>query len=289
MLEPSGKSAAFRYEVKPGVHLNVRDWGGNGPLMAILVHGVAEGGWVWDEFAPELVRRCRVLAVDLRGHGESDRGDAGTYTIDEFAEDLLRLVRGLEAKDVLLLGHSLGATVAARIAPEVADKLRALVLVDGGPGRNEETARALYEQLRESHRPYRRVQDYANWLKARRPFAPAAVLDRLAAKSLLRAEDGSFRLRFDVRVTDVMISGEDDSWWLPTLARLDAPVLVVRGVASACLTSRAAWQLRATAKRGELAVIPRAGHAVMNDNGEDFARAVLPFVERVSGSFGVSP
>jgi pimeloyl-ACP methyl ester carboxylesterase len=87
---------------------------------------------------------------------------------------------------------------------------------------------------------------------------------------------------YDVAVTDMVVADHDDSWWLPSLRQTAAPVLIVRGLASASLSKRTAEELCAATRNGRLAIVPRAGHAVMNDNGEGFAQAVIPFVVRAS-------
>jgi pimeloyl-ACP methyl ester carboxylesterase len=269
-----------RYQVDEGVALSVRDWGGTDRMTALLIHGVAEGGFVWDDFASALAEQCRILVVDLRGHGGSDHDPDGDYTVDKFGRDVLTLIEALDVKDLVLVGHSLGADVAVKIAPKLGGRLRGLVVVDSGPDGDNEIASYLQEQLRESHRPYDAPEDYTAWLKDRRYLTPPAVLERLAAASLIRGSDGRFRLRHDVAVLDLITSDEDLSWWLPNLGRAEAPVLVVRGMASASLSRREAERICAAATRGELATVSAAGHAVMNDNREGFAQAVIPFIAR---------
>jgi pimeloyl-ACP methyl ester carboxylesterase len=264
--------------VEPGVALNLRDWEGPDGVTALLIHGSAEGGFVWDDFAPELAKHCKVVAVDLRGHGGSDHDPDSHYTLDKHVRDISRLLDELQ-DELILVGHSLGGDVATKIAPELGRRLRALVLVDSGPDSNHETATYLQDQLRESHRLYERVEEYTQWLRDRRFLTTPAVLERLAAASLILGSDG-YRLRYDVAVIDMITAEDDDSWWLPNLRQTSAPVLVVRGMASASLSRRTAERMRAATPKGELAIVPAAGHAVMNDNIEGFAGAVIPFIAR---------
>lgn len=90
---------------------------GSGSKTAALIHGVTGDAGTWFEIAPWLVERgYRVIAVDLRGHGRSDRADS--YTIDDFADDVVEtLPEGLD----LAIGHSLGgrtlSTAVERLRP----------------------------------------------------------------------------------------------------------------------------------------------------------------------------
>lgn len=272
-----------RYAVASDVTLSLVDWGGRDGPTALLIHGSAEGSFVWTDFAPKLAAHCKVLAVDLRGHGESDHDPDSHYTLEKHVRDITQLLDELQSDDLILVGHSLGGDIAAMIAPHLGQRLRALVIVDTGPDGNDETAQYLQNDLREGHRLYSRVEEYTEWLKSRRYLTPPAVLERLAAASLVATLDG-YRPRYDVGVVDMINSDEDESWWFPSLAQVMAPLLIVRGMASAGLSKRTAEAMRAAAPKGEFVTVPSAGHAVMNDNVEGFAQAVIPFIARVCSS-----
>lgn len=277
-----------QYAVASDVTLSLVDWGGREGSTAILIHGSADGSFVWNDFAPKLAAHCKVLTIDLRGHGESDHDPSSHYTLEKHVQDVTQLLEELHSEDVILVGHSLGGDIAAKLAPQLGQRLRALVIVDSGPDGNDETARYLQNELREGHRLYGRVEEYTEWLRNRRYLTPPAVLERLAAASLIATLDG-YRPRYDVGVLDMITSGEDQSWWFLTLEQVIAPLLIVRGMASAGLSKRTAEAMRAAALKGELVTVPSAGHAVMNDNIEGFAQAVIPFIARVcsSGTIGV--
>lgn len=280
-------TSSRRYAVASDVTLNLVDWGGRNGPTALLIHGSAEGSFVWNDFAPKLAAHCKVLTVDLRGHGESDHDPERDYTLEKHVQDITQLLGELESEDLILVGHSLGGDVAAMIAPHLGKRLRALVIVDSGPDGDDETAQHLQNELREGHRVYRRVEEYTEWLKSRRCLTPPAVLERLAAASLIATLDG-YRPRYDVSVVDMINSEEDESWWFPSLSQVIAPLLIVRGMASAGLSKRTAEAMRSAAPKGEFVTVPSAGHAVMNDNVEGFAQAVIPFIARVcsSGAIG---
>jgi pimeloyl-ACP methyl ester carboxylesterase len=104
----------------------------DGPVT-LLVHGYAADSddWVWH--LPELARRSRVIAVDLRGHGRSSAPETG-YRPEVFADDLARFLDLLGIDQVVAFGHSMGAMVVSALAVERPERVRALVCVDPGYG-----------------------------------------------------------------------------------------------------------------------------------------------------------
>src|SRR4051812_32091543 len=99
---------------RDGVRLNVRDWEGCEPVC-VLIHGLADGCFVWNEFANEVSAFCRVLAIDLRGHGSSDWDAKRDYGLDDYVADVEYIVRHLRLQRFMLVGHSLGGDIAAKI------------------------------------------------------------------------------------------------------------------------------------------------------------------------------
>lgn len=95
------------------------------PLL-VLLHGITEDRRAWDPLVPALAADHRVLRVDLRGHGESPRG--ASYDLGDYAGDVHPLVERLGGGDPLVVGHSLGGTVATAYA--AAFPVRAVVNVD---------------------------------------------------------------------------------------------------------------------------------------------------------------
>ena len=130
-----------------GLNVHYLDWGGSGQPL-ILLHGLASTAHIWDLIAPALRDDFRVVALDWRGHGLSDKPPAG-YSHAELAEDLGTFLTALEFDRPLLVGHSWGGNIAVQFAATYPNRLDKLILVDGGtfePGRRmtwEETEPAL--------------------------------------------------------------------------------------------------------------------------------------------------
>ena len=127
MLEPLPKE---KYANVNGLHLHLRDWGGHGRAM-LLLHGLASHAGIWDLVAPILARHARVVALDLRGHGTSDKPSSG-YDFDTVAQDVMRFCRKLGLRKPLVAGHSWGGNVALHCAANYPSEISGLAMVDGG-------------------------------------------------------------------------------------------------------------------------------------------------------------
>lgn len=134
----------MRVDLSDGIQINLHTRG-RGERVALLVHGWAVSGDIW---APVLERwpedGPRLLACDLRGTGWSSKPRDG-YTLDAYAGDVAGVIDRLDLRDLVLVGHSMGGTIAMRVALARPQALRRLVLISpvpasGVPFRDEDIA-----------------------------------------------------------------------------------------------------------------------------------------------------
>ena len=113
-----------------GLRFRYLDWGGNGaPVLAL--HGLASSAHWYDIVAPLIRDRYRIIAPDQRGHGQSAQADNG-YDWGSLASDAVGLLDHLGISSAAVLGHSWGANVALNLAAIFPDRIRSLVMIDGG-------------------------------------------------------------------------------------------------------------------------------------------------------------
>jgi len=130
MPEPS---SITRFDVEvPGGRLACFRFGKTTPeRVAIALHGITANSRAWLPVARALGDRAGLVAVDLRGRGSSSEL-SGPYGIDVHTRDALAVIDALGLKRAVLAGHSLGAYVAVRLGASYPERVRSLVLVDGG-------------------------------------------------------------------------------------------------------------------------------------------------------------
>ncbi|MFF8293572.1 alpha/beta fold hydrolase [Streptomyces sp. NPDC016309] len=121
-----------RTVVRDGVRISCRDWGGAGPSV-VLLHGLAGHAGEWDAIARHLRTRHRVVAVDQRGHGASERHPHDRSRA-AYVADVVAVLEQLGLRQPALIGQSLGGHTAMLAAAAHPDLVCALVLVEAGPG-----------------------------------------------------------------------------------------------------------------------------------------------------------
>lgn len=125
------------------------DAGGEGPAV-LFTHGYQASRRMWDTQRPALEQRYRVIAWDLRGHGESGApDDPEQYSHDLLVGDMLALLKHFEADQAVLVGHSLGGFGSLRFYLDHPDMVRALVLFGSGPGYRDPEARGKWNAMAE--------------------------------------------------------------------------------------------------------------------------------------------
>jgi pimeloyl-ACP methyl ester carboxylesterase len=143
--------AEYRVDT-PRLALSVRDHPGGEPAILAL-HGLASNARWWDLVADHLVPAHRVIAVDLPGHGRSDRPDSG-YDFDTVSGDLEGLLGTLQHPEpIVVVGHSWGATVALGFAAAHPALTLGVVCVDGGAGDLKAYFGPSWEMAAETMRP----------------------------------------------------------------------------------------------------------------------------------------
>ncbi|HEY0016656.1 MAG TPA: alpha/beta hydrolase [Longimicrobium sp.] len=113
---------------RDGVRLHVLRWESAGPAL-VLVPGLGQSAHVFRELAPALAGDFRVIAFTPRGHGQSAT-PTGDYTLEGFADDLRAVLDGLQVERAIVVAHSLGGTVATRLAVRSPGRVRGIVYLD---------------------------------------------------------------------------------------------------------------------------------------------------------------
>lgn len=247
--------AASRWVRNGSVRLHLLDYGGPGVPLVILP-GITSPAITMDFVARSLTDLARPIVVDVRGRGLSDSGDS--YTLADYASDTLAVLDGLE--DPVVLGHSMGARIAAATA--VRRPLRGTILVDppmSGPGRGPypTTLEAFLGQLDEAVRGTDADEVARSW-----PRWPRREQE-------LRARWLSSCSRTAISETHRGFETEDffDVW-----PAVPAPTTLLYGADSPVVTAEGAKEAGAANPAASLVEIPDAGHMVFWDNPTESLR-----------------
>ncbi len=265
-----------------GLSLHYLDWGGSAETRAIALHGFALNCHSWDEVAPRLRPRLRVLAFDQRGHGLSDRAArVEDYTRENMVADVERAVDALGLVRPVVIGHSMGGMNAMTFAARNPARVRALVLVDVGPEVSVDGAREVSTFVAG---PYA-LDTLDDWVEHTHRYYPWRSKERIRARlevSLSPTPDGKLAKQYDERFRHGFGGVADARDALADVARsLRVPTLLVHGEASPVLTREMAERFAKSVPCVELVSIPGAGHSVAGDKPEEFLKAVETFLDAV--------
>lgn len=267
-----------RYIRVQGVDLHYLEWGiPTAPPLLLLHGGAAHAHW-WDHIAPTFARNYRVVALDLRGHGESGWLVPPAYEVEDYVADVGEVIAALHLVHPVVIGHSLGGFVAMAYALAAPRTVGGLVVIDIGP---RLTSSRFMRLLRTVPPPVYR--DEAELISRFRLLpvdtsAPPALVHHIARHSVRRQVDGSLRLKFD-RAT--LTRGVRD---LRTqLAQISCPTLFVRGEKSRHVSAAMLQTLVTLCPRAQGVDIAGAGHHVFLDQPQAFLRAVQAFLREVRG------
>jgi len=273
-----------------GHTLRYYEWQGQGPNL-ILLHGSAGYGLMFEWTANYLGNRFHVFALDQRGHGDSDKPD-GTYSAQEYSEDLHQFVEALHLGSAVVGGHSLGGRVSQVFAATHPAECRGVILVGGLHLSNFFQDRARVARVLESASAMRvSPTEFASREEALAYIRSVRIHDTEESNvhrlehNMDRVGDG-YRFKYDkVRVAQSLTYQNDN---LRSYAPMvSAPVAIMRSTRGSALATLA--EAEAMAKLWKAAtVMDVEGDYLLHITGpEAFAQAVVSFIDaRVSLSPG---
>lgn len=262
-----------RTVVRDGVRISCRDWGGTGSPV-LLLHGLAGHAGEWDVIARRLSPRHRVVAVDQRGHGASERRPQDRSRA-AYVADVVAVLDRLDLRQPVLVGQSLGGHTALLIAAAHPDLVRALVLVEAGPGEASPDV----------------PTEIGAWLDSWPTPIPsrAAAVEFLGGGAVgegwaagLEERDGAWWPRFD---RDVMVDSVSEnarsSYW-DEWARITCPTLAVLGQ-SGIITPEESGRMLEQRPDTVAVSIPGAGHDLHLERPDVLRELLEPFLHDRAG------
>ncbi len=288
--ESQGQRIAVAQPGRPPVALYVEEHGQGAPLL--LLHGLGESTFTWREIAPALSAHHRVIALDLKGFGRSEKPDDGAYSAEDQAALVAGFIleRGLEG--VTVIGHSFGGTVALRtaLAEGIAGTLRIRrIVVIGSPALPRSTPR------------------YFDLVKA--PLVPDTLVSALSPEAMARlllreAMGGHVGGKKNTAITDDLVEGyaapyRDSAAMTAFLATaraivteegadavakryatIDRPTLIVWCRKDPIVPLKAGRRLKAAIPRAEFTVLEGCHHLPQHERPQQLLKVLARFLEK---------
>ena len=258
-----------------GLELNCLDYGGDGkPSMLFLHGGSAHAHW-WDFVAPAFVDHFHALALDQRGHGDSEWADEWAYGSRHYVSDLDQVIDEWRLGAPILIGHSMGAHNVLAYAIEHSEKLRALIALDPPPDYPEQAIEYLQSIAQKPARRFESLDEAARSFKVlpRETLAKKEILEHVARRSFSQKDDGTWIHKIDRRT---MIREPSRVW--NSLHRIICPALIVKISKSPLLDREVARKMVAEFPNARLAEVDDSYHHVMLDNPTALIEVIRVFV-----------
>ncbi|MBX2797576.1 MAG: alpha/beta hydrolase [Myxococcales bacterium] len=268
-----------------GVTLSATRYGSSSGPTLVLLHGGGQTRRAWAVAAERLAAEgWEALAVDLRGHGRSDRSADGVYGIDRFAADVAAVVASC-ATAPILVGASLGGLSSLVAAGELRAQVRGIVLVDVAHRTEATGASRILHFMRAHPEGFESLEQAAEAIAAYVPHRRRRGGTEGLRQSLRRT-GGRWIWHWDPRILDGMPSDGLPPMWsaerlLGAARGAGVPIHLVRGEASDVVTDETARAFVAAVPQASASEVAGARHMVVGDSNEGFLDAMRPFLQRL--------
>jgi pimeloyl-ACP methyl ester carboxylesterase len=266
-----------------GLRLHYFEWGDPSGRPLVLMHGLRDYAYYWQDCANRLLEDFHIYAPDIRGHGESEQAPGG-YLVWALASDLAGYVDKMGLGRFDLVGLSLGSRVSMAYARENSLRLKRLALCDMGPQMARMGAVGLKQDMtsKSDRSPSSFTLEAARaFYREQWPSLDEPSIERLIQNSLEQGEDGQYSNRYDRRLADITTKAaipEIDFLW-SSLTRVHCPTLVCRGENSPILDEEISGRMVSSLPDGKLHVFPDTGHSLPRLAPEQFASVIRRFLD----------
>ena len=278
--------------VSQRLRLHYVDWGNPEKPPLLLVHGGRDHCRSWDWVAQELRNDWHVIAMDHRGHGDSDWSSDGNYRLMDNVYDVAQLIHQLDLAPVTIVSHSMGAAVCTRYAGLYPDTVRKLVAIEGLGAPAEyrdyikktpfaDRVRAYFAEKRKASgrlpRRYATIEEAFARMKAENGYLTNEQARHLTAHGVNRNEDGTFTWKFDPHLNfwppyDIP-EAEIHALW----GAITAPTLLLNGANSWAENPVETGTINHF-RNASSVEFENAGHWLHHDQFDRFVRTVREFL-----------
>ncbi|MGE4064039.1 MAG: alpha/beta fold hydrolase [Rhodospirillaceae bacterium] len=263
------------YTSHDGLKLHYRDYPGppNPRLTVICIPGLTRNARDFEDVAPHLADRYRVLCVELRGRGQSEYAkDPMTYVPPVYVRDIIALMNSAGLMRAALIGTSLGGIISMVLAAVIPHRLLGVVINDIGPELDPVGLARIGSYVGRS-KPVRTWEEAAAAIQAIDgvvfPEYKAEDWARMARRRFIEAPEGGLRANYDLSISQPFIANAKavDLWPFFTSLRM-MPVLAIRGANTDLLSPAVFDRMQAEVPHLQRVTVPNRGHAPYLDEPE---------------------
>ena len=262
-----------------GLEFHYLQWGDPKKPKLLMLHGVAQQAHSWDFVSLALSDRYCVIALDQRGHGDTQWPSDHDYSAEAQQRDLDAVIPALGLKGFILVAHSMGGRNSYVFTSRHLDLVKALVIVDTGPG----GVRTGSQRIRRFVTLPDELDSYEEFAERVKGYTgrPTWMVHGSLQHSIKRLPNGKWTWKYDKAIRSPDFKPQN---WPPerlwaALEKIKCPTLVVRGANTDVLSEETFQRMLEVVPGAKGATIAKAGHLVAGDNPSGFLEALEPFLK----------
>lgn len=264
-----------------GLKLRLQDYGSAGKPAMLCLHGGAANAHWYDFVAAGFTADYHVRALDFRGHGDSQwhPDNPPVYGYERHAADVDELVRKLDLRDFILIGHSMGGMIGSIYTATYPGRVKAFILVDTTIRMTAQRIATFNEVAGRQGRSYATQEEFiANYrVHPGGSSAVPEIMRHIAQVSGRQFDDGQWRHKFDRRVYSNRSLVDSFGMW----NKIKVPALLMKGERSARINPETIAEVKPRAPQIEVAEVPNCDHHITLDNPAGFVEVVKKFINKI--------
>jgi pimeloyl-ACP methyl ester carboxylesterase len=266
---------ADRFATVNGLRIHYLEWGTSDKPPLIMLHGIGRIAHTFDHIAPHFASRYHVMAVDMRGHGDSDWDPKGAYLVEDYVKDIEGLAQQLRLRNIVIWGNSTGGRVAQVFAGLHPDLVAAVISEDVGPERPREIADGMTARLKqEDEKGWASEQELLAQQKAGSPRTSEDILQAFVHYGSKPRADGRIIWKRDPAIGNGFVPTE--LWRF--VREIKSPIIYVLGGRSTIVPAATQTELRKVLPQAEIVTIQGVGHYPSEENPSEFLVIVDKFL-----------
>jgi pimeloyl-ACP methyl ester carboxylesterase len=271
---PRTASPTDRFVTVNGLRIHYVDWGSSGAPPLILIHGLDRVARTFDHVAPHFTSRFHVIAMDMRGHGDSSWDSEGRYLVEDHVGDVEGLVDQLGLRNITLWGNSTGGRVAQVFAGKHPDRVSRVISEDVGPERPRQIADNYSRRVAQEEAGWSSEEELLAQLRKSNAGTSDAVLVPYVRYGTKRRADGRLVWKRDPQLVKGFVA--TDLWRF--VREIKMPILYVIGGRSTIVPLETQEELKKTLPKARIVTMPGLGHYPSDEKPQEFLAIVDEFL-----------
>jgi len=265
-----------RFITVNNLRLHYLDWGNASKPPFLMLHGIAREAHQFDHLAPGFAHDYHVIAIDMRGHGDSAWSPEAAYLVEDHVKDLEVFVSQLNLKNLTLLGNSTGGRVVQVYAGLHPDLVTRLIAEDVGPERPADIANGFGRRVQQEENGWASEDELLAYVQKTDTKTPGTILRSYVHNGSKKRPDGRIVWKRDPNLAKGFV--ETELWRY--VREIKCPTLYILGGASRIVPPATQEKLKETLPNAQVVVMAGLGHYPDQESTEEFVRIAKEFLAR---------